>query len=146
MAVHTLDIPAFRAAFPEFAAAGAYPDAAVQVQWDMATAFICPVDGPLIADAQLQAALNYMTAHLLKSATMLAAGQTSVVLRGSTVDKVQVQLEPPPLKSGWQWWLSTTPYGAALWALLSVKAAGGFYVGGAPEQSAFRGVAGRFGR
>lgn len=129
MAVHELDITAFRALFPAFADATAYPDAAITVQWGMAELFICPVDGPLISGSALQGALNYMTAHLMQSAALLAQGTQGVVVRGSMVDKVQVQLEPPPVKSAWQWWLSTTPYGSTLWALLSAQAAGGFYIG-----------------
>lgn len=144
MAVHVLDIAAFRALFPAFADDVRFPDATIELQWTMATVYVCPSDGPLLADDKLQAALNFMTAHLMASAVLIAAGTMGVVVRGSTVDKVQVQLEPPPTKSAWQWWLATTPYGMSLWALLSAKSAGGFYIGGRPEQSAFRKVGGRF--
>lgn len=144
MAQHVLDPVTFRVLFPAFASEAAYPDAVLDVFWGSAVAFLGDYDGCLLSGAPLQSALNYMTAHLLWSNVLLARGQSSVVVTGSTVDKVQVQLMPPPVKSAWQWWLLTTPYGAHLWALLTAKSAGGFYIGGRPEQSAFRKVGGRF--
>jgi len=144
VAQHTLDIPAFRLAFPAFASESAYPDATITLRWGDATVFLGAYDGCLLSGVGLQSALNYLTAHLLASFTLIAQGQTSVVVTGSTVDKVSVSLQPPPAKTGWQWWLSTTPYGLQLWALLSARSAGGYYVGGRPERAAFRKVLGRF--
>jgi hypothetical protein len=64
---------------------------------------------------------------------------------GASVDKVSVTLTPPPVKSQWQWWMSLTPRGAQLLALLKSKAAGGLYVGGLPaERAAFRKAGGVF--
>lgn len=145
MATHVLDVAAFRAAFPAFSDAGTFPDAMIQIYWDMATGYVSPNDGWGLAGNQLQSALNMMTAHLLQSFTLLSAGTAAVVVKGSTVDKVTVQLEPPPAKSAWQWWLATTPYGQMLWGLLSAASAGGFYFGGTPERYGFRRVGGRFG-
>jgi len=144
MAQHVIDYATFRVLFPAFASEAAYPNAVLDVFWASATSFLGDYDGCLLSGAPLQSALNYMTAHLLWSNVLLARGQSSVVVTGSTVDKVRVELMPPPVRSAWQWWLLTTPYGTQLWALLTAKSAGGFYIGGRPEQSAFRKVGGRF--
>lgn len=144
MAVHVIDLAAFRALFPAFSNATTYPDALLTLRFTEGTMYLGAYDGCLLAGDQLQLALNYMTAHLQASADMLARGQTAVIVTGSTIDKVQVQMMPPPIKSGWQWWLLTTPYGAQLWALLSFRSAGGFYIGGSAERAAFRKVGGRF--
>lgn len=145
MAEHTLDIAQFRAIFPAFANDVLFPNVRIQANWDLATAFIPAYDGVLLNGPGLQAALNFMTAHLLASSVLLAAGQTSVVVTGATIDKVSVSMAPPPTKSGWQWWLATTPYGVQLWALLSLRSAGGYYIGGMPERYGFRRVGGGFG-
>lgn len=145
MAVHVFDVTTFRLLFPAFADEGAYPDTLLALRWTSATVYISAADGPLLSDAPLQLALNQMTAHLQASADLLAAGSGAVVVKGSTVGKVSVMLEPPPTKNAWQFWLATTPYGLALWALLKSQAAGGFYAGGHPERHAFRKVGGRFG-
>jgi len=144
MAQHTLDITAFRQAFPAFASTVLYPDATITLRWGEATVYLGDLDGCLLSGAGLQAALNYLTAHLLASFDIIARGQTPGVITDSAVDKVRVSLAPPPTRDGWQWWLATTPYGVQLWALLIAKSAGGWYVGGSPERAAFRRVGGRF--
>lgn len=144
MAQHVLDIATFRVLFPAFANETAYPDGVLNVFWGSAVAFLGDYDGCLLRGAALQSALNYMTAHLLQSDVMIRRGQTFAVVTGSTVDKVSVTREPPPIRSMWQWWLATTPYGLQLWALLTASSAGGFYIGGRPERDAFRKVGGRF--
>lgn len=147
MATHSLDIAVFRAMFAAFQDETTYPDPVITLWWMNATAIMGSEDGPLIDGAQLQLALNYLTAHLMWSSVLLAQGQTTVaVVSGATIDKVTVTLAPPPFKDGWQWWLSSTPYGAALWALLEMASGGGFYIsGGLPERDAFRRVGGGFG-
>lgn len=148
MAEHILDLTTFRLLFPAFADVTAFPDAYVQAQWDMAVSYLGVYDGPLLCGAPLQSALNLMTAHLMAINVILAANgpgaQVSVTV-GATIDKVTVSSMPPPVKSGWAWWLNTTPYGAQLWALLSMRSAGGFYAGGLPERLGFRKVGGTFG-
>lgn len=144
MAQHVLDPATFRLLFPAYASDTTYPDGVLDVFWGNAVAFLGEYDGCLLKGAAKQSALNYLTAHLLASRDLIARGQSFKVVTGSTVDKVQVQLMPPPARSAWQWWLATTPYGLQLWALLNVSSAGGFYLGGRPEQDAFRKVGGRF--
>lgn len=148
MATHTLDIPTFRLLFPVYADVTTYPDAYIQAQWDMAVTYFGDVDGCLFNGPAKQSALNLLTAHLMWLNHLIAQGGASGggtgVLTGATIDKVTVTLAPPPFKDGWQWWLSQTPYGAQLWALLSLKSAGGFYFGGLPERRALRKVGGIF--
>lgn len=147
MAEHTLDIATFRLLFPAFADETKFPDPYIQAQWDMATSYLGSVDGCLFGGAELQTALNLMTAHLMQLNVLIAAGGsagTGGVLTGATIDKVTVTMAPPPFKNGWAWWLEQTPYGAQLWALLTMKSAGGFYAGGLPERRAFRKVYGTF--
>lgn len=143
----TLNIAVFRAQFPQFANATAFPDVLIQAQFDAATTYVSADtygDLPLAARTY---ALNLMTAHLLALGAIIAqgnySGQGGVVI-GSRVGDVQVQLQPPPARSQWAWWLNTTPYGAQLVALLEAQAVGGFFVGGLPERAAFRKVAGVF--
>lgn len=147
MATHSLDIATFRIAFPQFASAAVYPDPRLDVTWGLATGYLGDADGVLLDGNPLQAALEFMTAHLLALSQMQAEGtMVPGPITGTTIDKVQVQFAPPPFKNGWGWWLSQTPYGAQLWALLQAKAGGGFYAGGNPERAAFRRVGGGFGQ
>lgn len=148
MAQHVLDIANFRIIFPEFANPAAfpagYPDAMVQAFWDVAVTYLGDYDGCLLDGGALQMALNYLTAHLLKLTAMAAAGQTPAILTQAVIDKVSVTLAAPPAKNAWAWWLNLTPYGVQLWALLSIKGAGGFYVGGSLARAGFRGPSGGF--
>lgn len=147
MAQHVLDIAYFRTLFPSFADTTKFPDAQLDAQWTAATGFLGDYDGCLLNGEPLQLALNYMTAHLLQSFVLIQEGGPSAtvgVVIAAHIDKIQVQMAPPPIKSAFQYWLFTTPYGRYLWGLLSMKAAGGFYIGGLPERGAFRKVAGTF--
>ncbi|XYQ53307.1 DUF4054 domain-containing protein [Pectobacterium carotovorum] len=139
----TLDITQFRATFQPLADAVDFPDEQIQAQFLMAQCYISP--GRTLRGECLKNALYLMTAHLLWSAHLIAKGQTTAnVVTGATISKVSVTMLPPPAKSAWQFWLSTSPFGLQLWALLNIKAAGGAYVGGLPERSAFRKVGGVF--
>lgn len=147
MAQQELDIATFRLLFPEFANPGPFPDAYIQAQWDMAVSYIGDRDGWALSGAPLRNALNLLTAHLMKLNLMLTAGGGAGVVgvvTGASIDKVSVSLAAPTTRGGWQYWLSTTPYGMQLWALLSMKAGGGLYIGGRPERRAFRKVGGNF--
>lgn len=136
----------FRAQFPAFADPVAWPDDMLQAQFDMACCHISPKSGKRLHGESLTQALYLMTAHLL---FLLSGGNgggaATAMVNAATVDKVSVTLTPPPLKNQWAWWMSLTPYGASLLALLKHKAAGGLFVGGAPpERAGFRKAGGVF--
>lgn len=147
MSTITLDPAAFRALFPQFADPAKYPNAALSIQYGAATGYVsADTYGDMPAPVRTNA-LYLMTAHLLALGIIIAqnnySGQVGVVT-GAVVDRVQITLAPPPLKSQWQWWLNATPYGAQLLGLLEAQSVGGFHVGGLPERAAFRKVAGVF--
>lgn len=144
MATHTFDVTQFRAQFPQFANETTFPDEMLRQYWNAATCYVTPNDFCYLSGDCLQLALNLMTAHLTALSVQIAAGKTPRLVNSATIDKVTVSFTPPPLKSQWQWWLSTTPYGMQLFALLQGKAVGGYYIGGLPESAAFRKVAGIF--
>ncbi|MCL2887519.1 MAG: DUF4054 domain-containing protein [Betaproteobacteria bacterium] len=137
---HAFDLPAFRVSFPLLAAV---QDDQLAAYWQMATETMTPEDGILLSGASLQLALNLLTAHLAWLFTKAPAGITGVV-NSASEGSVSVGMAVPPFKSGWQYWLSQTPYGQQLWALLMVQSAGGLYVGGSMERAAFRKAGGVF--
>lgn len=142
-----LDITTFRLLFPEFANVIAFPDAYITAQWDVAVSAMGDQDGWLLNGSALQTALQYLTAHQMKLNVILTAGGSggiAGVVTGATIDKVSVSLAAPTTRNGWQYWLASTPYGMQLWAFLSMKSAGGLYIGGRPERRAFRKVGGNF--
>ena len=144
VAVITFDVTLFRAQFPAFADPRTYPDLVLQMYWTIGTNFISSNNvGSLNGDSRILA-LNAMCAHLAALSGLIASGQTPNIIQGSTIDKVSVTLVPPPVQSEWRWWLNTTPYGMMLLTLLQARSAGGFYIGGLPERSAFRVVGGIF--
>ena len=131
----------FRAMFQAFSDAGAYPDATLTLYWGNAAAYItdCPQysrDGLNLSQQTL--ALNLMTAHIAQLMTLANAGQITGNLTGATIDKVNVQLQPPPAPNEWQFWLNQTPYGQQLLSLLEVAGAGGFFAGGYPTTFTLR--------
>ncbi len=147
MTTLTFNAATFRVLFPQFADPAKFPDVKLQADFDMATAYVSPdTYGDMPAPARGQA-LNLMTAHLLALGVIIASGnysgQPGIVI-ASRVGDVQVQMQPPPERGQWRYWLNLTPYGAQLVALLEAQSVGGFYVGGLPERAAFRKVAGIF--
>lgn len=144
MSQHTFDVTTFRAMFPEFANTTTYPDATLDGYWTMGINYIYSYDNTLIDGDNLQLALNLMTAHLGKSFSLINKGNSPNVMASATEGSVSISMQPPPAKTGWQWWLSTTPYGVQLWALLQSLLVGGLYIGGLPERSGFRKIGGLF--
>jgi hypothetical protein len=147
----TFDVAAFRLAYPEYANTPP-TDATLQAYFNTASAYINPYSGvnwcnPIIGMnlAQQTLALNLLTAHLAYISGLIAQGQVPGLMQNATIDKVSVGLTPPPLKTQFMWWLSVSPYGQQLAALLQVASVGGTYIGGLPERAAFRRVLGGFG-
>lgn len=151
MAVY--DDTLFRAQFPAFADQNKYPSVVIDAYWDMAAIFIANDESPYntLHGKLLSTALNMLTAHLLvlgdqsksmggKSPGSKQGGFTT----SASVGEVSVAKLAPPATDGWEWWLSSTPYGQMLWALLQLKSVGGLSVGGLPERDSFRKVGGVF--
>ena len=141
----TFDIMLFRQRFAEFADSDIYSDEVLTVSWNMGSCFISQEDYGCLSGACREEAAQLVTAHIQTLMVRAAAGQGTALITSATVDKVSVSATPPPNKDQLSWWLNTTPYGAMLWAMLSMMAVGGFYLGGSPETQAFRGVGGGFG-
>lgn len=134
----------FRAQFPEFSDAAKYPEVLVEGYWDMSTNYI-NIDGfGMLTAKSLPLAVNQCTAHMLVLAKQAGRGKQAGFKVATTVDKVSVSVLPPPVKDQFSWWLSGSPYGQQLLALLEVAGVGGFSVGGMPERGAFRKVGGGF--
>ena len=141
----TFDIPRFRQRFPMFADETLFPDALLQGYFDTATCYVDNTRGGCLSDTCRELALWAMTAHLCRLFQLIGQGKTPGVTTSATVGSVSVSTTPPPFgTSEWSYWLSTTPYGQMLISLLAGQVAGGLYLNGRPERSAFRKVGGRF--
>lgn len=146
MAVHTFDVAAFRLQFPAFANAATYPDALLSGYFTMATCYIDPNDGCILAGDCLQLALDLMTAHLAALYGDINSGNAVVgTITSATIDKISVTVTVPKTTTAWQAFLTQTPYGLQLRALLSAKSAGGWMVGGSLERRSIRQAGGLFG-
>lgn len=144
MAVILFDVAQFRLAFPAFASETLYPDEVLQMYWDEGTCYVSDRDCGRLRGGCRRQALNLMVAHLATLSGIIELGVTPNVILSAGIDKISVSNMPPPVKSQFQMWLAGTPYGLRLWALLNVRSVGGFYVGGLPERSGFRKIAGIF--
>jgi len=140
-APHTFDADGFNASFPELSS---IDDAQLATYFQDATLFLGEYDSCLLRGPVKQRALDLLTAHLAKLGQMAADGQPAAPITGATQGSVSVQMQPPPTKSAWQFWLAGTSYGTQLWALLGVRGAGGFLIGGSLERASFRKAGGVF--
>ena len=132
------DLSAFRTAYPVF---DSVPDATVQAA---ATSALCLI-GQDDCDCDVPQ-WQLMVAHLLYIQGQVAAGNGNAgAVTSATIDKVSVAFAAPPFgTSAYKFWLFKSPYGTQLLAMLDRCSKGGVYVGGLPERSAFRSVAGIF--
>jgi hypothetical protein len=145
MTTLTFDVEEFRAQFPAFADVTTYPDLTLEAYWDAAILYISPNVGCRMTAAQRLRALYLLTAHLTVISTRAANGsKNTYIMQSSAIDKVSVSVVPPPLRDEWGFWLSSTPYGLQLLALLTAASMGGMIIGGLPESSGFRKVGGIF--
>lgn len=145
----------FRTLFTVFASTSEYPEAQISTLWGVASDYISTFDSSfnMLNGDSLQLALDLLCAHIL---TLFTADQTNVddgedpgqpgtIDTSSSVGSVSVSSLPPPIDNDpWKFWLNQTRYGQQLLALLSVKAVGGFYVGGLSERNGFRKFGGTF--
>lgn len=150
MTTITFDPTAFRLAFPRFNNTVCAPNSTLTAWFDTACLYISPNVGGCsysLTQDQQAAALNLLTAHVGYLWTAAANGQPTAIVTDAAIDKVKVTVKAPPIQenSMFQFWLAQSPFGIQLLAMLGMQAAGGMYVGGAPERGAFRRVGGGFG-
>jgi Protein of unknown function (DUF4054) len=124
----TFDYALFQAQIPLYATSPV--ESVVEVYWGVATYYVSNIDRGVLNDGARAYAINLMTAHLIFVDALAAEGQVPGLMQNATVDKVTVGLTPPPLPDQWQWWLSLSPYGQKLLALLQALSVGGFFVSG----------------
>ena len=132
----TFDVVGFRTTFQEFQQT---PDPTINgwVNLASSSAMAAWYAGATLTEQQL------LVAHIGHMMTAAAAGDgLSGPVTSASEGSVSASFQPPPTKTALQHWLSMSPYGLQLWALLRVAAAAGAYVGGLPERSAFRKVGG----
>jgi hypothetical protein len=144
----SFDETLFRGTLPFFNNAQKYTTAQLAAAFSMASSYVSTCNTSwMINGADLQNALFLMTAHILGLQNLINenGGTAPALVKQAEIDKVNVSLNMPPMGTQFQWWMNLTPWGAQLLALLGVKSAGGFYIGGLPERAAFRRVAGGFG-
>jgi hypothetical protein len=133
------DVDFFRQAYPEFGNDTVFLTPTLQLYWDQSSTYISTHNVGSLNNVSRQRALNLMTAHIAKIQIFNLSGEVPGIITQSQVDKVQVQLEPPPLPNQFQWWLGTTVYGQQLLAMLQIRSVGGFYTpAGQSVLSAFR--------
>jgi ABC-type dipeptide/oligopeptide/nickel transport system permease subunit len=140
MALIPFDVTAFRALFsPAFDANPPFSDAYLQAWAAVSTSYIsnnARCNG--MSAAQTALAINLMTAHLVTTAQIAAAGGTTAIELSATIDKISVSNQQMPAPNQWQYWLQTTPYGQQLLALLQIAAAGGRMINGYPVFNSLR--------
>lgn len=138
MTTIVFDVNAFVAQYPAFSDGDKFPTALLDSYFDTASCFISTNDYGYLHGACRVQALYLMTAHIAQLGVIIASGQSLALINSTTIDKVSVSLTPPPVKNQLQWWLNLTPYGAQLYALLTVVGVGGLYIGGSPQSAGFR--------
>ena len=139
-----MDIQDFRTQFPAFDDPAAFRDEMLQL-WDDA-ASLHLAEGWMLGGPQYELAHKLMTAHLVHLASVANRGGSGSTAGGAVQSasegSVSVSFTTPPTKTAWQFWLSSSPYGLQLWAMLTIAGSGGVYIGGLPEREAFRKVGG----
>jgi peptidoglycan hydrolase-like protein with peptidoglycan-binding domain len=138
----------FRAQFPFFADPTVYSEAQLEGYFNQGSVWISTFNFGALNNQGRQSALYMMTAHLQTLADQTVANNNAPggVEIEARIDKIQVAIMPPKVNNFWQQWLTQTPYGQQLLALLLQQAVGGFWIGGNPELAAFRRVGGGFSR
>ena len=141
-----LNISNFRAnpIFAQFSNETTFPDVYLTSLWDVGSVYISTDESGPLTESQREFALQLMLAHIAFIQLKIADGSDFSVMTSGSEGSVSVGIAPPPSDDGFSWWLSATPYGKMLAALLQASAAAGFVYGGRPERSAFRKVYGAF--
>ena len=138
-----LDIPKFRAEFPQFSDPLIYTDLYIETKWALATCYISDLNCGYLKGSCRQYAIFLMLAHLIALDDMIKNNVNPNFVTSSSEGRVSASFQAPPSTGPWDYWLGKTSYGQQLNALLAANAVGGWYVGGSAVGSAFRGLGGR---
>ena len=134
-----------RAQFPDVLNNPPASDAQLQTWWTMGTAYLSENNaGNGWTDAQAQLGADLMAVHLASLFTAISSGSDPRIITSASEGSVSVSMQPPPGSSAFGYWLSSTPYGLQLRALLRAVAGPGMYIGGSCERAAFRKAGGVF--
>lgn len=144
MATIIFDAALFRTQCPLYANVTTYPDATILNWWTIGSNYISVNDYGFLNDSSRALALNLMAAHLLYLSEKIAGGAAMGIITSASEGSVSIGITPPPFKSMFQAWLSQSPFGQQLYALLSVKSSFGFYVAGSGVTGNIRNPDGTF--
>lgn len=138
--VITITVSEFRSAMPAFSDATKYSNTLVSTFIDQAGNYISTKNCGVLRDNSRVYALELMTAHLLTLNDMILSGNigASSKITSTSIDKISVSTQAPNTRNEWAYWLSLTPYGTALLALLQSKAPFGIYSGGTNYRGSLR--------
>lgn len=120
-----LDIATFRAEFPQFADATAYPDAVIAARWKLASRFVDNAAPSRLPVDVLEDVLPLLTCHLL---TLDTRNGLVGALTSATQGSVNAGYTYTPRMNA-QWW-TQTQCGATAWELLLPYRAGGHWISG----------------
>lgn len=138
-----MDTTAFITKFPTFNDKDKYPVEMIESWGESADVYLSR--SWLLNGKRFEQAKMLLTAHLLCLADKASTDSSAVgATQSATEGSVSVTFAVPTANGGWKFWLSSTPYGMQLWALLSAASAGGVFIGGLPERKAIRKVGGVF--
>lgn len=146
-----LTVARFRELLPEYKDDSKYAEPLISLMIDIACEYINPTDSACrsLRASSLEYAVALMAAHLLtlhlqRFSAAIPGGEQGGFVQSASIEDVSVTKAQIPARNAWQAWLSQTPYGQSLSALLHIKAVGGLYVGGMPERAGFRKIGGGF--
>lgn len=142
-----MNIPAFRLQFPYFANPVQWPDDSITAANGMVGCYIDLAGSWYNCSKCVDLMESLMTAHLLYlNGSAMTPGQSNVgVVTSASIGSVSVGLSVDTATKGtYSAWLSKSPWGEQLLALLGRLSAGGRYIGGSPERRAFRKVGGLY--
>lgn len=133
----------FRTDFVEYSDVTKFPDALLTNTASLTVHFM-QSSGDMLTGDSYDYAVELLVAHMLSMAAAAQGGSQGGFYTSSTVDKVSVTMLPPVVRDNFAFYLTQTPYGIQLQALLLAKAIGGTFVGGNQESAAFRRSGGVF--
>lgn len=138
MSVVKITVEEFRAAFPELADTTTYPDAVLQRWLTMAEAYISTRNyrvKPAVRVLMIELmAMHLMTLFASMGGSGAIGGESTAggTITSATVGSVSVSLQAPIATDAYAQWIQSTPYGKALWALMSAQNPTGIFWVGKP--------------